>query len=87
MTDKPCGNTYYHMETTRLTSKYQATVPADVRAALGLKAGDTIAWDIADGTARVRKVSALDVLFLKGVEANLAEEWLSAEDMDAFGDL
>ena len=75
------------METTRLTSKYQATVPADVRAALGLKAGDTIAWDVADGTARVRKVSALDVQFLKGVEANLAEEWLSAEDMDAFGDL
>ncbi len=75
------------METTRLTSKYQATVPADVRAALGLKAGDTIAWDLADGAARVRKVTALDVLFLKGVEANLAEEWLSAEDMDAFHDL
>ncbi len=75
------------MEATRLTSKYQATVPADVRAALGLKAGDTIAWDVVDGTARVRKVSAIDVLFLKGVEANLAEEWLSAEDMEAFGDL
>lgn len=75
------------MEATRLTSKYQATVPADVRAALGLKAGDTIAWDVVDGMARVRKVTAIDVLFLKGVEANLAEEWLSAEDMDAFGDL
>ena len=75
------------MEVSRLTSKYQATVPADVRAALGLKAGDTIAWDVTDGTARVRKVAALDLLFLKGVEANLAEEWLSAEDMDAFGDL
>ena len=75
------------MEATRLTSKYQATVPADVRAALGLKAGDTIAWDVVDGTARVRKVAAIDVLFLKGVEANLAEEWLSAEDMDAFSDL
>jgi antitoxin PrlF len=75
------------METSRLTAKYQATVPADVRAALGLQAGDTIAWDIADGNARVRKIAALDLLFLKGVEANLAEEWLSAEDMDAFRDL
>jgi antitoxin PrlF len=75
------------METSRLTAKYQATVPADVRAALGLKAGDTVAWDVVDGTARVRKLAALDVLFLKGVEANLAEEWLSAEDRAAFDDL
>jgi antitoxin PrlF len=75
------------METSRLTAKYQATVPADVRAALGLQAGDTIAWDVTDGNARVRKIAALDLLFLRGVEANLAEEWLSTEDMDAFRDL
>ena len=75
------------METSRLTFKYQATVPADVRAALGIKAGDTIAWDVADGTAHVRKVAPIDAMFLKGVEANLAEEWLSSEDMDAFRDL
>ena len=76
------------METSKLTSKHQATVPADVRAALALKAGDTIAWEVgADGAARVRKATPIDALFLKGVEANLAEEWLSPEDMGAWRDL
>ena len=75
------------MEMTKLTSKYQATVPADVRAALGLKAGDAIEWDIVDGVARVRKARPVDGLYLKGIEANLADEWLSPEDMEAFRDL
>lgn len=75
------------MEMTKLTSKYQATVPADVRAALGLKAGDAIEWDIVDGVARVRKARPVDWLYLKGIEANLADEWLSPEDMEAFRDL
>jgi bifunctional DNA-binding transcriptional regulator/antitoxin component of YhaV-PrlF toxin-antitoxin module len=30
------------MEMSRVTSKYQATVPADVRAALGVKAGNRL---------------------------------------------
>ena len=75
------------METSKLTSKYQATVPADIRAALDLKAGDTIRWDVEGGVARVRKTEAADRLFLKGAEANLAEEWLSPADMDAWRDL
>lgn len=76
------------METSKLTSKYQATVPADVRAALALKAGDMIQWEVGeDGAVRVRKAEPVDWLFLKGVEANLAEEWLSPEDMEAWRDL
>jgi antitoxin PrlF len=75
------------MEMSKLTSKHQATVPADVRAALGLKAGDTIEWVVDGGGARVRKAAATDWLYLRGVEANLAEEWLSPEDMEAFRDL
>lgn len=75
------------MEMSKITSKHQATVPADIRAALGLKAGDTIRWDVVDGAARVRKAEPIDWLFLKGVERNLSEEWLSPEDMEAFRDL
>ena len=75
------------MEWSKLTSKYQATVPAEIRAALGLKAGDSIQWDVIDGVARVRKAEPIDWEFLKGVEANLAEEWLSPEDMEAWRDL
>lgn len=75
------------MELSRLTSKHQATVPADVRAALKLKAGDTIEWEVADGVARVRKAPPVDWAFLAGVEANLAQEWLGPEDMEAWRDL
>jgi bifunctional DNA-binding transcriptional regulator/antitoxin component of YhaV-PrlF toxin-antitoxin module len=75
------------MDMSRLTSKHQATVPADVRAALDLKAGDTIQWDVVDGTARVRKVSAIDWAWHKMIDTNLAEEWLSPEDEEAWRDL
>lgn len=72
----------------KLTSKHQATVPAEVRAALGLKAGDAIEWEVDEkGVARVRKASPIDWAWLKGVEANLAEEWLSPEDEEAWRDL
>ncbi len=76
------------MEMTKLTSKHQATVPMEIRVALGLKAGDAIEWEIgSDGEARVRKARTIDWGWLKGVESNLAEEWLSPEDMEAWRDL
>jgi antitoxin PrlF len=76
------------MEVTKITSKHQATVPAEVRAALGLKAGDAIEWVVDDaGVARVRKATPLDLLYLKGVDRSLAEEWLSDADMDAWREL
>jgi AbrB family looped-hinge helix DNA binding protein len=36
------------MSTSRLTSKGQATIPADVRAALGLKPGDSVEFRLND---------------------------------------
>ena len=76
------------MEMTKLTTKHQATVPSEIRVALGLKAGDAIEWEVGpDGDARVRKARPIDWAWLKGVEANLAEEWLSPQDMEAWRDL
>jgi len=76
------------MEMSKLTSKHQATVPAEIRAALGLKAGDAIQWDVAeDGAARVRKAARIDWGWHRLVEESLAEEWLSPEDEEAFRDL
>lgn len=75
------------MQVSKVTSKFQATVPSDVRAALGIKAGDTIAWDVEGGVARVRKALPVDWTFLAGVEAGLAQEWLSEDDQAAFRDL
>ena len=76
------------METSKLTSKHQATVPADVRKALGLRAGDTIQWEVdADGAARVRKAPAVDWAWHYAVSRTLESEWLSPEDEDAWRDL
>ena len=82
-----CGITYYIMEVSKVTSKFQATVPADVRAALGIKAGDRLAWEVRDGVATVRLLPR----DLGGWEPltwlGFADEWLSPEDQDAFRDL
>jgi antitoxin PrlF len=75
------------MEFSKVTSKFQATVPADVRAALGIKAGDTVAWAVKEGVATVRlmpkNLSGWDSL----TWLSLADEWLSPEDEEAFRDL
>ncbi|MBA3898226.1 MAG: AbrB/MazE/SpoVT family DNA-binding domain-containing protein [Sphingomonadaceae bacterium] len=75
------------MEMSKLTSKHQATVPADVRAALGLKGGDTIEWVVDKGGARVRKARGEDLAWLRLAEESFAVEWLSDEDEEAFCDL
>jgi AbrB family looped-hinge helix DNA binding protein len=76
------------MEMTRLTSKHQATVPAEVRAALGLKAGDTIEWEVDQhGIARVRKADPIDWAWMKLSEESFAEDWLSPADEEAWRDL
>jgi antitoxin PrlF len=75
------------MEMSRVTSKYQATVPADVRAALGVTAGDRIAWKVEGDFATVSKVEPLDKSWHDAVSATFADEWLSEEDEELFRDL
>ena len=76
------------MEITKITSKHQATVPAEVRAALGLRAGDAIEWAVGeDGAARVRKAKKIDWATMKLSEDCFAEDWLSPEDEEAWRDL
>jgi AbrB family looped-hinge helix DNA binding protein len=71
----------------KLTSKYQTTIPAPVREALGLSAGDLLAFEvIAGGSVVVRKWTPIDLEFAQAVEATL-EEWASAEDEEAYRDL
>lgn len=75
----------------RITSKYQATVPADVRAALGVKAGDRLAWQIEADGAKVRGVPEPNVEEVYtgavNVDSKVFGEWLSDEDEEAFRDL
>ena len=72
--------------TSKITSKYQATIPEPVRKVLHLKAGETIAFDIEDNQVRVRKARPLDLVFAEALEGTL-NEWESAADEEAYRDL
>lgn len=74
--------------TSRLTSKSQTTIPAAVREALGVKAGDKVLFDItSDNKVELRKVEPLDIAHLSAIEDTLASEWNSKADDEAFADL
>lgn len=70
----------------KLTSKYQATIPLAVRHKLGLKAGDAVVFEIEDDTVTVRRATALDREYVKAVEETLTE-WLTKEDEEAYREL
>ena len=69
----------------RLTSKYQATVPKKVRDALSLQAGDQVAFEISNGEVKLRKAQPIDIDYLASIQSGLSE-WRSPED-DAYDGL
>lgn len=69
-----------------LTTKYQATIPKQVREALQLYAGDRVEFVIAGSSVSVRKAPRAD-LELHALESTLTPEWDSAEDDAAYRDL
>lgn len=70
-----------------LTSKFQATIPAEVRAKLQLRAGDKVRFVVTEeGDVLLRKATAVDLEYLAAVESTLSE-WNSPEDEEAFGGL
>lgn len=75
------------METSKLTSKYQATIPQQVRQFLGLGKGDVVRFEIKDDQVILRKLdrtyrySAEDLAFMKLQEEALTE-WQSDQDDD-----
>ncbi len=75
------------MANSKLTSKFQATIPKEIRATLGLKKGDHIIFEITrDNHVEIRKATATDVMYLKSVESTL-NEWDSKNDTQDFRDL
>ena len=71
------------MITSKLTSKAQTTIPQSIRAALHLKAGDTIAYVIAGEKVILSRapIQPVDDPF-----ANF-DEWSSEADKRAYADL
>ena len=74
------------LQTSRLTTKYQATVPTSVRKLLQLKAGDLVGFEIEGNKVRLRRATPLDVAFTQALEGTLAE-WSSEQDDQAFKNL
>ena len=74
------------MPTSTMTSKYQATIPKQVRETLQLRARDSIDFTIEmDGRVWLRK--AAPSRELQALEATLAPEWNSANDDAAYNNL
>lgn len=74
------------MRITTLTTKYQATIPAEVRKELDLHSGDKIGFEIVRGKVRIVKVPPFDLEYHKALESTLSE-WDSKEDDEAYDDL
>lgn len=72
--------------TSKLTRKYQTTIPEPVREKLHLRAGDVIAFEIANDTVVVRKAQAIDIAFAQALSGTLGE-WVSEHDEAAYRDL
>ena len=72
--------------TSKLTKKYQATVPEVVRKSLKLNAGDVIAFEIEGEIIKLRKARSIDIEFSSSLVPTLSE-WESENDEEAYGDL
>ncbi len=71
----------------RLTSKFQATIPLGIRKHLNLKESDEVVYELlSDGTVVVRKTTPLDLEYLKSIESTLTE-WNSEDDERAYKNL
>jgi bifunctional DNA-binding transcriptional regulator/antitoxin component of YhaV-PrlF toxin-antitoxin module len=70
----------------RLTTKYQATVPRLVRERLGVGAGDSIAFVVEADRVSVRRAEPLDREYARALSGTMSE-WLSPADEQAYRDL
>lgn len=70
----------------RVTKKYQATIPQAVREVLGITQGDCVAFEVQSGQVVLKKVSPLDWDYLDAVSGTMSE-WTSAADEEAYRDL
>ncbi len=72
--------------TGKLSRKGRVTLPKEVREAIGVKPGDTIAYEICEDVVTLKRVEPLDVAFHGALSATV-NEWMSQEDEEAFCDL
>mgnify|MGYP006229883345 CR=1 FL=1 len=74
------------MKASKLTSKYQATIPDEIRNFLALEKGDKVAFEIINDQVVLRKASDIDIQYLNDI-ASTFSEWSSENDEEAYGEL
>jgi AbrB family looped-hinge helix DNA binding protein len=74
------------MSVSKVTTKYQTTIPLEVREKLGIQQGDMVAFELENGVVRLRRVVPLDVEYAKALAGTLSE-WASENDEEAYRDL
>ena len=74
------------MLASKVTEKYQATIPTEVRSFLHLEKGDRVKFRIEGKNVIVQKLPYNDYVYLDSLSQTLPE-WLSPEDDEAYNDL
>lgn len=69
-----------------ITTKGQATIPAEVRKKLNLQPGDVVLFNMDEDKISISKATMMDIHYYRGLAKNLAE-WNSAADEEAYNDL
>lgn len=72
--------------TSKVTQKYQATIPQAIREKLKIDKGDRVIFEIEDEKVVLKKLSPVDWEYLESVSATLSE-WSSQADEEAYSDL
>jgi len=70
----------------KLSTKGQVTIPADLRKAIGIEPGDIVAYELQGKSVKLKRIEPFDVAYHAAVAETL-EEWNSPEDEEAFNDL
>ena len=74
------------MQTSKLSSKGQVTIPMEVREKAGLEPGHLVTYEVKDGVIILKRVEPFDAAFHEALSKTL-DEWNSPEDEEAFRDL
>lgn len=74
------------MLNSKLTAKYQTTIPKNIRKKLNLNKGDYITFEEIDGVVFIRKMTPFDLEHTKALEKTLSD-WDNTNDDEAFNDL
>jgi len=70
----------------KVTSKFQTTIPQAIRSAMGISQGDVVVFEIDEDRVFIKKLPPLDLDYLNAISGTLSE-WTSPEDEEAYRDL